>query len=781
MLDLEEQRVPDLEDLHELWTSNDALILDGSDPNPKGLSTQTAICLVQKVSAEMSRKNLQETQRQLQRCGPKLREQRTPDSRDHHQSRTMKAAPIAAISGPSLVNPEDRTSCGAASTGVQGEEQRRKQSEAALLAIRLAQDRAKFFETGPDIPPSSEMLVFNGGRQLFITSGGLLGLGPETHLSRNDQQSLSQSEETYNDKTRLRGPWARSYERFRQQAGTPVGSIAGLETANDQEKQDLCSDNEQSDEAFDPVMQYNLETKHEPQWAEHDPAPSYPAALGQDEAVDASNARISTLLAVDEIMTTAEGQSEAEHGINFVDRPRSEADMQGYLDNASFFARHRLREPDPRFDLCRENLVDWFREPNSGLFQCLKARLEAHQIHVQLVGLPDEGSQTFNHAHWADRFISGTINTSQPSRPEQAPTWVPRWDLGSEVAQLVAEDVGPGLDLHYAAMANLPWEAISSDVMEARIPRSCRPHQLCENEDYEYGSESSYAASVFSIATMVSSVSNLSVHNNYSSQQIATATRELFDIFLKDGDLIQLYRRAVDDDEIGPERLQRNLRRLLRAYAKNLENEHTESLEYLASRLVAMKSVPLARAIIEKYHSALVEEEAETCTVQDDSSGDEAASQPVDETIFEDLKAFREFLTGAAAFETFKAQIRSFVIPKSQPVGLLKSTTSGEKSTHGSTHMAAKATAKTHTWQAWRTELAEAVDLLLTNRDFGLATRVASHVVFDAFTLATDHVFIAIGFLEPPLSSKMVRLRWRCVSVCIRTTFKPSTNKRLGM
>jgi hypothetical protein len=382
----------------------------------------------------------------------------------------------------------------------------------------------------------------------------------------------------------------------------------------------------------------------------------------------------------------------------------------------------------------------------------------------------------------AEEVIETTAPNAQLDDDRSTPDWK-SWDrhisTGVAHGDAMSKESVLDYDIQVTTTEENPVEDVS---LNRHQTETLQPYRSLESfeDNYDYSeSESSYAASVFSVASIISPASNRSMYSNYSTQQIATATRELFDIFFKDRDLVELYRRAIDDDEIGPERLQRNLRRLLRAYANNLENEHTESLEYLASKLVAMKAAPLARAIVKNYYCTPVDGQPEACEVQDESSEDEADSQPVDEEIFGDLKAFRKFLTNAAAFETFRAQIRAFVIPKSQPVDLIEPAPSGKRSSGTTTHIVTKATANTHTWQSWRTELAEAVDLSLINRDFGLATRVASHLVFDAVSLATDQVFIAMGILEPPLSSEMVRLRWRCVGVCIRTTFKPSTNKRL--
>lgn len=274
-------------------------------------------------------------------------------------------------------------------------------------------------------------------------------------------------------------------------------------------------------------------------------------------------------------------------------------------------------------------------------------------------------------------------------------------------------------------------------------------------DDDDAASETlSCAASLFSVASLVSSASNLSVHSGYTPTQIATATKELFDIFHRDSDLDNLYYRAIHNPEIGSERLQRNLRRLFQAYAKNLEDEHTENLEYLASKLVTMKARVLARSIAEKYDQAPVEKQVDIHRTADESSEDETQSQLVDEEIFEDLKAFRRFFTGAEAFRTFRAQFLSFAVPRPQQdrLGSLP-----QKS------FVAKM--RSRTWQVWCSELVQAVDALLRNRDLRLAGKLTLHLVYDAFALATDRQFVALGLLEPPLSPGMCRMRWKCVRI----------------
>ncbi|KAJ4413141.1 hypothetical protein N0V91_000115 [Didymella pomorum] len=118
--------------------------------------------------------------------------------------------------------------------------------------------------------------------------------------------------------------------------------------------------------------------------------------------------------------------------------------------------------------------------------------------------------------------------------------------------------------------------AIDEPVEDMQHEIYCSDHYI--NLDETRSGPSSYAASVFSVASLASSASDLSKNSHYSSKQIATATRELFDIFMRDSELLKLYKRAISISEIGPDRLQRNLGRLFKTYARNLEDEYTESL-----------------------------------------------------------------------------------------------------------------------------------------------------------------------------------------------------------
>jgi hypothetical protein len=169
---------------------------------------------------------------------------------------------------------------------------------------------------------------------------------------------------------------------------------------------------------------------------------------------------------------------------------------------------------------------------------------------------------------------------------------------------------------------------------------------------YQYSDSSmpsSYANSVLSTTSLASSATDLSKHTGYSPLQIARATKELIVILQDDSALAPLYKRAIVDTSIGPEKLERNLRRLFRTYADHLGKGAGDTLELLASQLVRAKARAVAQSIVQKHGTTMdtrTEKETIQPREQDQSSDEETEARPVDESVFEDLIVFREFLVG---------------------------------------------------------------------------------------------------------------------------------------
>jgi hypothetical protein len=68
----------------------------------------------------------------------------------------------------------------------------------------------------------------------------------------------------------------------------------------------------------------------------------------------------------------------------------------------------------------------------------------------------------------------------------------------------------------------------------------------------------------------------------------------------EDANLTKLYRVAIRDSTTGPERLQRNIWRLFKLFARDLRREASEELEIMTSSFVSMKERYIAQCIIEE-------------------------------------------------------------------------------------------------------------------------------------------------------------------------------------
>ncbi|KNG47265.1 quinate transport protein [Stemphylium lycopersici] len=284
---------------------------------------------------------------------------------------------------------------------------------------------------------------------------------------------------------------------------------------------------------------------------------------------------------------------------------------------------------------------------------------------------------------------------------------------------------------------------------------------------------SSYAtsiASVFSTISLASSTSVISGSSGYSTVQIETATKVLLSIFHKDATLLPMYKSAIDNPNIGPERLQRNLRRIFKAFAGQLEIEATERLEYLAARLVLVKSRQVANSLVEKLRGGRPNPWKSGNERHDESSDEDDDESPetrlVNEEAFEDLALFREFLVESEAFKTLRAQVQAFVTPKSThiaDVGAPKNMKAPKEKCVQQCSSQSALQSKTHlTWQDWLEDVKHAVDGMFCQGNMTMTAKIMLYLGTDALMLATDGILIATGHLEPALRPGMTRLRWQC-------------------
>ena len=331
-----------------------------------------------------------------------------------------------------------------------------------------------------------------------------------------------------------------------------------------------------------------------------------------------------------------------------------------------------------------------------------------------------------------------------------------------EVAKLIQD-----LLWSFVAEMRCPDRPLDIDTrLDASVTDYDEDHPDWDNSDSVSG-PSSYAASIasdFSVASLASSASDISRGSGYSAVQIATATKVLLAIFYEDARLLSLYKSAIENQAIGAARLQRNLRRLFRAYASLLVGEATERLEYLASRLVLVKSAMLAQSIVEKLQNgraALPLSRKERNEESSDEEEDSADVRPVNEDAFEDLAIFREFLVESEAFKTFRVQLQAFIVPKSTHLTHLESARSGDTA-NAAIVEAIAGQEMTSTWQNWGNDSEKSTGGFLGDAYGKTTARSVLLRMTDAFMSATDDFMIAAGLLEP-LRPDTVRLRWRCV------------------
>lgn len=272
-------------------------------------------------------------------------------------------------------------------------------------------------------------------------------------------------------------------------------------------------------------------------------------------------------------------------------------------------------------------------------------------------------------------------------------------------------------------------------------------------DDSDRESIVSQVDSIFSVASLASTASAFSAASGYSAAQIESATRELLRVFLENEVLNGLYKIAILRMDVGPERLQRNIRRLLKLYARNLQSEAVQDLEKLAARLVQLKSAYVAHSIIQQFEvrSSVAAEAAPQPIAaghqsQIDSSDEEdevdeeevTPDDAIDEDLIKDLIAFRKFLVEGAAFGIFQKQLEAFIYPKA-------------------------VTSNRNTDQDEVALLQESTSDLMSTNEPGVEPQDCSSLLTKSLK-ACMSVVVAFGCLEPPLELGWVRLRWICVS-----------------
>ncbi|KAF3049196.1 hypothetical protein E8E11_010184 [Didymella keratinophila] len=265
---------------------------------------------------------------------------------------------------------------------------------------------------------------------------------------------------------------------------------------------------------------------------------------------------------------------------------------------------------------------------------------------------------------------------------------------------------------------------------------------------------SAYAESIFSQESAGSSATGMSAGaHGYTDIELETATKQLVDVFSEDVAIGRMYQLAIENPHIGPERLKRNLYRLVKIYAQNLRKDAKGELERLASQLVAVKARYVTQCVMEKFHTKPIAQRNPTVQANDENSDgeksegnsdDEDAMPPIDEDRFEDIVVLRQFLVGSAAFGIFQEQLKSFAQPKMprQPPGATLLATGTEDTE----------------------EEVSAVEYLTQEQSSEKRLpQMSAHVGhFELTKRYGETLLIGLGLLQPTIPPGMIRVRWSC-------------------
>jgi hypothetical protein len=333
---------------------------------------------------------------------------------------------------------------------------------------------------------------------------------------------------------------------------------------------------------------------------------------------------------------------------------------------------------------------------------------------------------------------------------------------------------------HRQEQQDKPTKKLIDETEYADPIDSIQQHVDDDDDTISVVSYTNSIASIFSNSA-ASSTTEFSTISGYSSGDIITASKELVSIFHENEIMLPLYTSALSSPAIGPERLERNLRRLFKTYSAHLKYEATDQLEYLAARLVALKARNLAKSIVQKVSNSPVQLQSVDHEQYSDSSDDEANTYPVNEEALADLIAFRQFLVESEAFTTLQAQLQSFVSPT--PAGQLVPEYSNDnnkldcikrKKIIQNVKPFVRGGFKSGTWQCWQRDAGETAHTYLCNSDGLPKTTLLLYLLVDLVFLVTDQSLIATGLLEPPLCPSKTRLRWPfvCAQLLLLHNFK---------
>ena len=290
--------------------------------------------------------------------------------------------------------------------------------------------------------------------------------------------------------------------------------------------------------------------------------------------------------------------------------------------------------------------------------------------------------------------------TSGPTSPRSAPYSSPQTSPASSVSSYTLDSNGSDKDDKSPDRSKRQYEQSS------KISRKKRPYSRARRQSqivaWAHPAHSSVMPSFPNVGQ--------------TAIDKETALTALLAI-LWDAELVELYCMAIADELIGAERLQRNLRRPLKRFAKNLRWEAAEGLQKSTSHFVMRQARCVAQIIVKRHREYTTASPPQHKLTRRSHLLGTAAYE---ESLPKNVPNFITFLIHSAAFDVSKERLSVFVLPI----------------------------------EVDRLDPSDRADMVTSDRWYTLSS----------MRLLLRSTLVAAEVLEPPLQPGLVRLRWQCVS-----------------
>ncbi|KAA8626372.1 hypothetical protein PtrSN002B_002616 [Pyrenophora tritici-repentis] len=243
--------------------------------------------------------------------------------------------------------------------------------------------------------------------------------------------------------------------------------------------------------------------------------------------------------------------------------------------------------------------------------------------------------------------------------------------------------------------------------------------------------------------------------SGFSIAQIKDATQMLVSILQDDKVLAPLYESARRNPNIGVKKLRRQVRQSIETYAENLRNEATDYLSFSASRLVRARANYAARCVasqeIQERQQQPLNKLDQIRNEAEESSEDDGQEQPGQERDVGDLVAFRSFLIESTAYATFRVELETFCLAQPDPLANAVVTCREDP---GSDIRSSAVFSR----QPLQNETAQEPCGRMLWASYSATIKEARA----ALSSRLDQLYLAMGYLEPPLEEGWTRIRSQC-------------------